>query len=594
MAKPDADIVFEVSWEVVNKVGGIYTVVKSKAAIMKDSYKEYYLIGPYFPGKEYVDFEEKTPPEEIKNAIEKIKSEGIICHFGKWDIEGEPNTILVDFISLVDKKTEIKTGLWNDYKIDSYKSFWDFEEPVIWATAVGRLLEEISYNTKDKKIVGQFHEWLAGTALLHLKKRKAKIATVFTTHATMLGRTLAGNGVDLYGLLNKINPEEEAYKYNVQDKFLLERACAQNADVFSTVSEIVGIEAEKILGKKPDVLVLNGLDMDKFPTVEEFSVKHVTCRERLREFLGFHFFPYYTFDLKKTMLLFTCARYEYKNKGLDMFTKALAKLNEKLKAEKSDITVAAFFWIPQDAHGVKMELLENKNYYRHIKNYVSYYSDKILSNIVYYLVAQKELSKENIFTKEFLMEMKKDILQFKRKGNPQIVTHNINDEKSDLIVKNLIDIGLDNKEDDNVKVILNPIYLDGNDGLINLSYYDAMAGCHLGVFPSYYEPYGYTPLESAALGVPALTTDLAGFGRFIQAHLTNTMDDGIFVTRRYNVSDEEATNKIADTLHKFVIRDKYARAKNKLSAKELAGLADWKILVERYIESHNLALRHIQ
>jgi len=594
MTNPEADIVFEASWEVVNKVGGIYTVVKSKASIMTDYYKEYYLIGPYFPSKEYVDFEEKAPSEEIKKIFDKLKSEGIICHIGKWNIEGEPDTILIDFEALAEKKVQIKTDLWNDFKVDSYDSHFDFEEPIIWATAVGKLLEEFSNHYKNKKLVGHFHEWLAGTALLYLKKKECKIGTVFTTHATMLGRTLAGNGVDLYGVLNHINPHDEAYKYGVQDKYLIEKACAQNAEVFTTVSEIVGIEAEKILGRKPDILLLNGLDINKFPTVEEFSVKHVTCREKIREFLAFYFFPYYTFDLSKTILLFTCARYEFKNKGLDIFIKSLGKLNNRLKSEKSPITVAAFFWIPQDTHGIKIELLENKNFYRHIKNYVAYYSDKILSNIVYDLVSQKDISKENLFSKEFLISTKQDILHFKRKGNAPMVTHNINDERNDPIIKNLLDNGLDNKEDDNVKAILHPIYLDGTDGLINLSYYDGMAGCHLGVFPSYYEPYGYTPLESAALGVPSMTTDLAGFGRFIQKHLKNTMDDGIFVIPRFNISDEQATNNMADALYKFVIRDKRERAKNKLNAKELAGLADWNILAERYVESHNLSLKNLK
>ena len=254
-------------------------------------------------------------------------------------------------------------------------------------------------------------------------------------------------------------------------------------------------------------------------------------------------------------------------------------------------TVAVFFWIPQETKGVKTELLENKNFFRHIKNYVHFNADNILSHIVYDFVSGKDIQKDHLFTKDFLMNVKKDVMHFRRKGNPSMVTHHLNDEKDDLIIKNLLKSGLDNREDDRVKTILYPVYLDGNDGLINLPYYDAMAGCHLGVFPSYYEPWGYTPLEAAALGVPAITTDLAGFGRFIQNKIKHNMEDGIFVLKRFRKSEEEVISNFTDLLYGFCKRDKYARAQNKLHAKELSNLADWNIFIDNYIKAHNLALK---
>ncbi len=590
MIKAKAEFLFEVSWEVCNKVGGIYTVVKSKAELMKSHYENYILIGPYIKEKADVDLKKERAPPDIQQVFEKLKSANIRCYYGKWQIKGEPDVILVDFSKLIDEKNKLKEQLWNDYRIDSLRSGWSFEEPVIWSAAVAKLLEELCLVYNNKKIVAHFHEWMAGSALLHLKKRNVGISTVFTTHATMLGRTLAGSGQDLYARLDQINPEEEAYKSSIEDKFTTERACAKAADVFTTVSEITSIEAEKILGRKADVLVLNGLDIAKFPTMEEVAIKHVTCRDKIREFLIFHFFPYYTFDLNHTMLLFIVGRYEYRNKGIDIFIEALTRLNERLKKEKSKRTVAAFFWIPQETKGVKTELLENKNYYRHIKNFVNFNSEKILANLIYDLVSHKHISKEHLFTKDFVLALKKDLLQFKRKGNPPFVTHNISNEQNDEIVQSLVRHGLDNKKDDNVKTILYPVYLDGNDGLINLPYYDAMAGCHLGLFPSYYEPWGYTPLEAAALGVPSVTSDLSGFGMFIKHNLKHNMDDGIFVLKRYQKTDEDAIKEFTELLYKFCKRNKNERAKNKLSAKEFSGLADWKILIENYIKAHNLAL----
>ena len=292
MIKANADILFEVSWEVCNKVGGIYTVVKSKVALMQKYYKNYIIIGPYVEAKARTDFEELPQPEEIKSIFDILEKEGITCYYGKWTLKEEPTSILIDFSKLVEKKDEIKKELWENFKIDSLSAQWDFDEPIIWCKAVARFLEEYANNNKSK-IAAHFHEWMAGSALLHLKKAKAKIATVFTTHATMLGRAIAGSGQDLYGMLDNMNPEEKAYESGVQDKFTTERACAQNTDIFTTVSEITGLEAEKILGRKPEVLVLNGLDTSQFPTVEEFSVKHVTCRKKIREFLTYHFFPYY-------------------------------------------------------------------------------------------------------------------------------------------------------------------------------------------------------------------------------------------------------------------------------------------------------------
>ena len=584
-----AETVFEISWEICNKVGGIYAVLTSKAALMKEYYKKYYMIGPYFADKARVIFEERRPPVEFKKIFTDLKKEGITCHYGVWHIKGEPEVFLLDYNDIISQKNKLKGELWNDYLIDSLNSGWEFEEPMLWSYCVARLLEEIDKITPAKSMVAHFHEWLSGFGLLWLKKKKVNIRTVFTTHATMLGRAIAGSGGDLYSLLENMKPEEEAHKYGVSDKFQTERASALTTDVFTTVSEITGIEAQKILGRKPDVLVLNGLDTDKFPNLEEVSIKHVTARERIKEFITYHFFPYYAFDMDHNLVYFLLGRYEFKNKGIDVFIKALSKMNAQLKTEAVKRTITVFFWIPMNAKGIKVELLENKNYYKHIKNFVEWNSSKILQNIVSdFIVLKDPLKSKSLFTKEFLTDMKKDIMQFKRVGNPLMVTNYVDNENNDAIVRNLLDLGLDNKEDDRVKVIVYPVYLDGTDGLLNLPYYEAIAGCHLGIFPSYYEPCGYTPLETAAMGVPSITTDLAGFGRFIAPK--KTKDEGIFIIPRFGKTEDEVVEELYQVMYRFSRLDHTELVQNNIIAKQLSMLADWKHLVKNYIEAHNLAL----
>lgn len=587
---PRADVVIEHSWEVCNKVGGIYTVLQSKAALMKNYYAAYYAIGPYFKDQAEYELEEEQPPHELEQVFEKLRAEGIFCYYGTWMIKGEPKAILVDYRGLTPRKHEFKQWFWNNFGIDSLHAAWDFEEPTIWSWACARLVQELSEQVwKGKRIISHHHEWMSGMSLLYLKKYVPDVRTVFTTHATMLGRSLAGRGDDLYTMLEDIDPQAKAYEVGVQEKFLTERACAQEAHVFTTVSEITAIEAEKILGRKPDVLVLNGFDMEKFPTIEETSIKHVTSRELLREFQSYYFFPYYhNFKLEDNLMFCISGRYEFGNKGMDVFVDALGRLNEELRSQGTGRTVTVFFWLLRDNAGVKTEILENKNYYRHIKNYVQWHSGEILKEITRDFITSEDPTKDSFYTKEFLHEMKKDVLHFKRHGNPPVSTHNIAYEDRDALLNKLRSVGLDNRDDDKVKVVVYPCYLDGNDSLTNMTYYDALAGTHFAVFPSAYEPWGYTPLEAAAMGVPTLTTDLAGFGRFIKPHLVSH-NPGIFVTDRYKKGYHEIVDGLYETLLHFTELDHADRVQNKINAKQLSKLADWKHMVKNYIIAHNMA-----
>ena len=591
--KKEADIVFEVSWEVCNKVGGIYTVVKSKAAKMIENYGDnYFMIGPYFASKALGQFQEEVPNEFCKNSFEELKKQGIICHFGRWLIEGSPYAILVDFVNYMQKANGIKRELWDWCRIDSLRAAGDYNEPVVWAYAAGMLIEKLLASYSGKKIIAHFHEWLSGAGLLYLKKKKVNAATVFTTHATTLGRALASSNVDLYNVWDKISPEQEAYKYNVESKHLVEKSSALFADVFTTVSEITGMEASYFLNRKPDVLVLNGLDISKFPSFEEIAIKHRLQRDRIREFMLYYFFPYYAFDPKETLVYFIAGRYEFHDKGIDIYIKALGRLNEKLKQLKSGKTIIAFIWVPANFRNIRPELLENKTLYQDIKDALEENIGDAGKNIVYSFVSNKKITKESLFEEDFLAEMKARIAKLIKKGKPPLLTHDLYDE-NDTILRSIISEGLKNDEEDPVKIVYYPIYLSGADGLLNLNYYEAMQGSHLGVFPSYYEPWGYTPLEAGALGVSSVTTDLAGFGRYLYSECAESIDGdvpGIYVLKRLNQSDENVVEELVDVMFKFANLSKEERINNKLEARKVASMADWKIFINRYIEAHNLAI----
>ncbi|MBW2992127.1 glycogen/starch synthase [Candidatus Woesearchaeota archaeon] len=588
MASPD--YLLEASWEICNKVGGIHTVITSKAEQLVKRYKDnLLLIGPYFADRIQGIFEELPIKEKNtlcpKNVCSALESQGIILHFGKWLIKGEPNVVLVDFLNIKSQLNDIKKFLWEQYKVDSLKSSYDYDEPLVWAYAVGKFIESIA---QDKKICCQFHEWLSGPALLYLKSKKVKVATVFTTHATALGRSLSFAEFDLYKNLKSIDPDKKAGEINNESKHSLEKATAQNADVFTTVSEITGIEAEKILGRKPDVLVPNGLDLEQYPTFEDLSIEHRTHRDEIRNFLLYYFFPYYKFDIKNTLIYILLGRYEFRTKGIDIFIKSLSQLNKKLIKEKSEKTIISFIFVPANIRAIRQELLENKTNFKDIRDDLEEAMPEIEKNIVYNIAEEKELSKESLLDKELLFNLKKKQLRFAKKGYPQLSTHYLIDE-NDTVMKALAESDLNNTEKDRVKVIFYPIYLTGADGLLDLNFQQVIIASHLGIFPSYYEPWGYTPLECCANGVANITTDLAGFGRYIRPKL-NKQYPGAWVIDRYLKEEKDAVKQLADVMHNFAKLSKKDRVENKIAARKVGELADWSNLIENYINAYSLAV----
>ncbi len=591
-----ADVLFEVAFEVCNKVGGIYAVLESKAARMVELYKRnYFAVGPYYPERAILETIKQKPPTYCEKIFSDLNKNGIKCHYVKWLVEGKPNVILVEFDNLLENVNDIKTELWKKYKIDSWETGFDFDEPIAWSTAVGMLIEKLIPCFENKKIVAHFHEWLSGAALLYLKD---KIPTVFTTHATMLGRTIAGWGEDLYkevddAIYNNIPLDpKRAYKYGVQAKHQMEKACAENCTVFTTTSEITSKEATYILGKGHDIIVPNGLDIERFPTMEEFALLHRKYREKIKHFLSAYFNPYYKTNLWDAMIFFTAGRYEFRNKGYDIFIEALGKLNERMKKEKIKKNVFVFFFVPRGDIRENIDLMESTQLYDDMRETVD---DELpwIEEMTLDLLAKGKMPKMKvIFRKEFLEECKRKIAAFKKNGSPPFSAYIVDED--DLIVNAFKKNKLLNKIDDKVKVIFYPSYLSTTDRLLSLNYEQAVQGSHLGVFPSYYEPWGYTPLECAANGVLAITSDFAGFGIFIKQNSDQSKKPGIMVLERDNKTNEEVVERLYEMLWNVATMTRKERVPKKAQAKDLASLADWKNLIKNYAQAHNMALERFK
>lgn len=591
--------VLETSFEAANKVGGIYTVLSSKALHAMKEFDEYCCIGPYSEPESLKRFEETAAPEKLKNVFNALEKEhGFKCHFGKWMIKGQPETILVEVGRFAEKTNEIKAQLWEKYAVDSLGSGYDFDQPVCWSKAVGiliqKMLEEKCF--KSKHTIVHAHEWLAGTALLHLKEVSSNAKLAFTTHATFLGRVLSAYGNNLpqmveEGLKKKQPAQKElAYKYNIQAKHLLEKAVAQNSDVFSTVSKNTARECEFILGRKPDIITPNGLDASQYPLMEELSDRHISYRNKIREFIFKYFMPHYNIDAKNTLFYMISGRHEIHNKGIDLFIEALSMLNQELKKEPSKKTVIAFIFVPTATLGRRREFLKNFTIFNKLEDLIDAESHKIKQKIIYTVMQGKMPTEAGLFEEEFLMDLKLLLLKVRssKASLPPVSPFNLheNNEIASLLQKN----NLLNMEEDKVKIIYYPDYLNPADGLLGMQYYNVITGCHLGIFPSLYEPWGYTPLETASLGLQTITTDLSGFGQFIDENASSRPFGSIEVLKVSNKKREETVSELFELMKKIYEMTKKQRISLKSTAKNLSELADWQNLIKSYFSLYELAL----
>lgn len=576
---------FEVSWEVCNKVGGIYTVISSKAYYAKKHIPEYFFVGPYLNSNN-PDFEEKQIPDNFIDINEKLKNIGIILHYGKW-LTTKTETFLIDFKSIFQEKDRIKGELWDNFKVDSIYSKFDFEEPVVWSYSVGIFLEEVAkkYENTNQKIIGQFHEWLSGAGLLYLKMKKAKIATVFTTHATTLERAMTSNNRTID--YNQ-DIDNQARSLGLIDKHSIEKQTAINADAFTVVSESVANSCEKIFGRKADFITLNGMDMKNLPNMEEIPTLHKLNKEKIKDFTMAYFYPYYYFDIENTLFYYISGRGEMHAKGIDVFIQALGNLNKRMIQENYPKTIVVYIFVPAGTKEDDIKIIESLVFFKNMKSQIREYSKTMENNVISSFISKGKIS---AFGEDFENSMKRAAKIFKKSGIPPVVTHKmINDNEE--IIKRLNEAELNNREENKIKVIFYPTYVEENDGLLNMSYYDTISGFHLGIFPSLYEPWGYTPAESAALGIPAITTDTSGFGKYVSSKMKIADKDerGIIVIERENKSEYEVTKELEEEMYYYVGLTKMQRIKNKMVAENFSLKISWEFLIDNYINAYGLAI----
>jgi len=524
------DYIFETSWEICNKVGGIYTVLSTKArTIVEDYGDKYILIGPdvWMETSEHPDFIEDQ--SLLSSWRQKVSAEGLNIRIGRWNVSGFPLVILVDFKPLFSEKDKIFFSLWEQFKLDSLSGQWDYIEPAMFGYAAAKVIEsfyEFNLSATDR-IIAHFHEWMTGTGVLYLKKNVPQVATVFTSHATVLGRSVAGNGLPLYGKLEAYKPAGTARDFGVISKQSLESITAVEADGFTTVSEITAAECRHFLGKNPDVVTVNGFEDTFVPEGDEFDIKRKAAREKIlsvAEAVTGIEMP------DDSLLVINSGRYEFRNKGIDLFIDALAELNKNKKLKRKLI---AFITVPANHAGPRQGVisrLEEKSYGKVGNRWLSHY---------------------------------------------------LFDEDMDPSLTRIKEKGLNNTAEDMVSVIFVPAYLDGRDGIFNLPYYDTLIGFDLSVFPSYYEPWGYTPLESIAFRIPTVTTSLAGFGAWVNAG-HKLKHDGVIVSERTDDNEQQVVSEMHTTLKDFLGK---TRESYNLAAEE-AGLISRDVLCESFVDNY--------
>lgn len=539
------DYIFESSWEVCNKVGGIYTVLSTRAKTLQNVFPDrIFFIGPdVWLGKENPLFteDEKMLLAWHKHATEK---DGLKIRIGRWNIPGHPIAILVDFTPFYEQKNDIYTQAWIDYQVDSLHAYGDYDEASMFSYAAGKVVESYyRYNLQaSDKVIYQAHEWMTGLGALYIQKHVPEIATIFTTHATSIGRSIAGNNKLLYDYLFAYNGDQMAQELNMESKHSIEKQTAHHVDCFTTVSEITNHECSELLDKSADVVLMNGFEDDFVPKGTLFAKKRKHARETLlnmaNKLMGIHL----TDD---TMIIGTSGRYEFKNKGINVYLEALNRLTRDKNLKKE---VLAFIYVPGWGGGAREDLRERLD------------SDK----------------------------------DYDTPLECPFITHWLHNMSHDQVLDMLKYLNMSNGADTKVKVVFVPCYLDGKDGILKELYYDLLIGMDLSVYPSYYEPWGYTPLESIAFKVPTITTDLAGFGLWVNSLKggSSTLKDGVKVIHRTDYNYSEVADVIKDTISEFSTLTDTEINKIRKNAANIAEKALWKHFIQYYYEAYDVALRN--
>lgn len=543
------DYIFESSWEVCNKVGGIYAVLSTRAKTLKEKLGDNLIfIGPDCWG-------EKISPyfEEDKNLLKdwkkKAAAEGLNIKVGRWTVPGNPVAVLVDFQPYYAQKDQIYAKLWEKYQVDSLHAYGDYDEASMFSYAAALVVESyynhyISKKKRANKTVYHANEWMTGLGALYINDCLPQVATIFTTHATSIGRSIAGNNKPLYEYLEAYNGDQMAAELNMQSKQSIEKQTAAHVDCFTTVSEITARECAELLDKPVDVVLPNGFEDDFVPQGKEFDHKREAARKRLLDITRALTGDEVSND---AIIISTSGRYEWRNKGIDVFIEAINRL--RLSAHELNKEVVAFIEVPAWVNCKRDDLAERLE-----------------------KMAQGE--------------------KFDTPLDTPVITHWLNEQQNDRALGMMNWLGMHNQKGEKVKLVFIPCYLTGDDGIVNLSYFDVILGNDLCVYPSYYEPWGYTPLEAVAFKVPCITTDLAGFGLWAHSECDgkSTIDNGVEVIHRTDYNYNDVANDIKQTVIKYANATKNKQTRMRNNARALSQKALWTHFIEYYYDAYDFAL----
>lgn len=538
------DYIFESSWEVCNKVGGIYTVLSTRAKTLHERLSDHMVfIGPDC-------WKEKPSPYFIEdNRLlaawrKQALKDGLKLKVGRWDVPGKPMAVLVDFTPFFEKKDQIYTQMWELYQVDSLHAYGDYDEASMFSYAAALVVESYYryFNLDGKNVVYHANEWMTGMGALYLQHQIPEIATVFTTHATSIGRSIAGNNKPLYDYLFAYDGDQMARELNMESKHSIEKQTAMNVDCFTTVSEITANECKELIGKPVDVVLPNGFDNSFVPKGATFTKKRRAARKRMLKVAN----ALLGTDLDdETLIISTSGRYEFRNKGIDVYIEAMNRL---LRDSDLKRNVVAFIEVPGWVGEPRQDLRERLD-----------------------------------------LDM-----PFDTPLEVPMVTHWLHNMSHDNVLNMLKHYNMWNQKDDKVKLIFLPCYLTGNDGIFNMAYYDLVLGNDLCIYPSYYEPWGYTPLEAIAFKVPCITTDLAGFGMWANSvkGAYSEIEDGVKVIHRTDYNYSEVADEIKDTVAKFSAFPPELTKKCRDNADKLSKKALWSQFIKYYEQAYHIALSH--
>ena len=537
------EYIFESSWEVCNKVGGIYTVLSTKAHTLQQMlHDKIIFIGP--------DIWNKTQPADFieDNSLfgawraHAEAQEGLHVKVGRWDVPGQPPVVLVDFKPFLGERDTFFYTMWERYQVNSLHAYGDYDESCIFAYAVGKVIESFYhyYKLEDKRVAALFNEWMLGMGALYVKMTLPKVATLFTTHATSIGRSIAGNNKALYAYMDGYNGDQMAYELNMEAKHSIEKQTAHQVDCFTTVSDITARECRQLLDKAPDIVTPNGFEPNFVPSEPLYTAKRQEARKVLinmaEKLLGYPIDP-------NALLISTSGRYEYRNKGIDVFITAMNRVRTCGELQQEAI---AFVLVPAWVREARSDL--------------------------------KWVIEHNYETHEALQ--------------CPYITHWLNEMQNDRVINYIGNAGFRNSQSSKMKIIFIPCYLDGKDGILNKSYYDILIGMDATVYPSYYEPWGYTPLESVAFGIPTITTNLAGFGLWaLKAGVSGKdIHEGVSVIERTDFNYFDVAEAIKEQIIDLSNTDEKGRLAIRNHCFALAQKAEWSRFISYYQEAFSIAL----